>query len=117
MFVSDTSHETGRKYLIGCHPKRVDVTLFRWVAASEAKFLWIQQFWSHVTGHSRLGGRCAASFHKNGIGDNRHDSKVSDARNTLPSDQYVSLDRSRVSTRPPSVTSIPHQMNVAMYNI
>ena len=80
-------------YLVGGHRERMDVTVLRRVAVREAKLWWIQQFWSHVTGESRLGCCHVVSLHDIRIGDNRRNSKVSDARVTLLSDKDISLDR------------------------
>ena len=97
-FINETNHKVGRKYLIGGHRKRVNITLLRRVAVREAKLLWIQKFWSHVTDDSRIGSRHVDSLHNSGIGDNRCDSKVPNTCVTLLSDQDISLNGLKIST-------------------
>ena len=115
-FINETNHKVGRKYLIGGHRKRVDIALLRRVAVREAKLRWMQQFWSHVTGGSRIGSRHVSSLHDSGISNNRCDSKVPDTCVTLLSDQDISLDGSGISTGLHSMASIPYRSDTAMYD-
>ena len=78
-----------------------------------AELPWVQQLWSHVTGNRN---RHAISLHNGVIGDNSCNSKVSQARVTLFSDQDVSLDGLRVGTPPSLTTSISHRIDTAMHD-
>ena len=75
MFVSDTNHEIGRKYLVGGHRKRVNVALLRSVAV-----LRDEQFWGQIPDDSWFGSCRDASGYNSG---DCSDSEVPKARVTL----------------------------------
>jgi len=116
VLVSDTSQETGNKYLEGGHCEGVNITLFRVGAITRAKLCRIQQFRSYITDNPRLGSRRAFRMHDSGIGNDLCDPKVSEACFAIFGDQNVPLYRSRVNTRLPLITSTPYRINVTVHD-